>query len=229
MQWNDEGFLLSKNMYSENSVIIEVFTLNHGKCSGIVYGGTSKKIRNYLQVGNKLYLDLKRKNENKLGYFKVEIIEAISPFMFDDKKKLLCLLSSIYILRLLLPEQFKYNLIYNLFSEFLFSLKYKENWIAHYVFWEIDLLKEIGFDMNLKSNKDNKINKEKNTITVVIDNKKINIPIFLIEKKIVNVDSKSIYLALNFVGKFIENNILLPNNLNFPKARKNLENCFFEY
>ena len=71
MQWNDEGYLLSKNNYSENSVIIEVFTLNHGKCSGIVYGGTSRKIKNYLQLGNKIYVNLKAKNESKLGYFKI--------------------------------------------------------------------------------------------------------------------------------------------------------------
>ena len=47
MQWNDEGFLLSKNNYGENSIIIEVFTLSHGKCPGIVYGGTSKKIKKH--------------------------------------------------------------------------------------------------------------------------------------------------------------------------------------
>ena len=84
MQWKDEGFLLSKNKYGENSIIIEVFTLNHGKCSGMVYGGTSKKIKNYLQLGNKIHVNLKTKNDSKLGYFKIEIIDAISPFFFDD-------------------------------------------------------------------------------------------------------------------------------------------------
>ena len=63
MRWSDQGFLLSKNIFSENSVIIEVFTLNHGKCSGIVYGGTSRKIKNYLQLGNKIYLDHKKKKK----------------------------------------------------------------------------------------------------------------------------------------------------------------------
>ena len=61
MQWKDEAFLLTKNKFGENSIIIEVFTLNHGKCSGIVYGGTSKKIKNYLQLGNKIDVDLKKK------------------------------------------------------------------------------------------------------------------------------------------------------------------------
>ena len=43
MHWNDEGYLLSKHNFGENSIIIEVFTLDHGKYTGIVYGGSSKK------------------------------------------------------------------------------------------------------------------------------------------------------------------------------------------
>jgi len=43
MDWSDEGYLLSKTNFDENSIIIEVFTLNHGKYAGLVYGGDSKK------------------------------------------------------------------------------------------------------------------------------------------------------------------------------------------
>ena len=226
MQWQDEGFLLSKNMYGENSIIIDVFTLNHGKCSGIVYGGTSKKIKNYLQLGNKIYVNLKSKNDNKLGYFKIEIIDAISPFFFEDNKKLNCLFSSLNILKMVLPELLSYNSIYVLFSNFLNELKFNNNWIIHYIFWEINLLREIGFDMNLISNSVSNTYSEKNMITVNIDNEKINIPFFLVKKNFENVDTKSIYYALKFIGKFLEKKILIPNNLNYPISRKNLENCF---
>ena len=140
MKWRDEGFLLSKNRYGENSIIIEAFTSNHGKCSGIVYGGTSKKIKNYLQLGNKIHLDLKTKNDNKLGYFKIEIIEAMSPFFFDDNKKLNCVFSSLNLLRTLLPELLIYNSIYLLFSNFLNELKFSKDWIVHSIFWEMILL-----------------------------------------------------------------------------------------
>ena len=226
MQWNDEGFLLSKNKYGENSVIIEVFTLHHGKCSGIVYGGTSKKIKNYLQLGNKIHVNLKTKNDSKLGYFKIEIIEAISPFFFDNNKKLNCLFSSLNLLKTVLPELLSYNYIYILFSSFLHELKFSNNWIIHYIFWEISLLREIGFDMNLISNSIYKTNSEKNMITVKIDNEMINIPIFLVKKNFENIDAKSIYCALKFIGKFLEKTILIPNNLNYPISRKNLENFF---
>ena len=141
MLWNDEGFLLSKNNYAENSTIIEVFTSNHGRCSGIVYGGTSRKIKNYLQLGNKIHVNLKTKNDNKLGYFKVEIIDAISPFFFNDNKKINCLISSLNLLRLVLPELLSYASIYTLFSNFLNELKHNKDWIVHYIFWEINLLR----------------------------------------------------------------------------------------
>ena len=87
MNWKDTGYLLSKNQYNENSVIAEVYTEFHGKISGIIFGATSKKIKNYLQVGNKLHLNFNYKNDNRLGHIKVEIVEALSPLFFDNKKK----------------------------------------------------------------------------------------------------------------------------------------------
>ena len=60
MTWDDTGFLLSKIKYNENSLIAEIFTKNHGKFSGIIFGGTSQKIKNYLQIGNKIYVNFDR-------------------------------------------------------------------------------------------------------------------------------------------------------------------------
>ena len=73
MNWDDTGFLLSKNRYNENSLIAEIFTKDHGKISGIIFGGTSKKIKNYLQIGNLLHINYNSKSESRVGYFKIEI------------------------------------------------------------------------------------------------------------------------------------------------------------
>ena len=81
MQWQDEGYLLSKNNFDENSIIIEAFTLDHGKYSGIVYGGSSRKQKKNFQIGNKILLDWKSKNENRSGYFKVELIISVRSFL----------------------------------------------------------------------------------------------------------------------------------------------------
>jgi len=105
MYWNDEGYLLEKNNFNENSIIIQTFTLNHGKYSGVVYGGTSRKIKKNFQIGNKISLNWRAKSENKIGYFNVELIKPVSPLFFDDKKRSICILAASSILKILLPER----------------------------------------------------------------------------------------------------------------------------
>ena len=151
MYWKDEGYLLSKHNFDENSIIIETFTLNHGKYTGIVYGGSSKKQKRNFQVGNKILLNWKSKNQNRTGYFNVELINPISPFFFDDKKRSVCILSATSILKILLPERQINKKIYNSFENMLFNLK-SDNWIKLYINWELSLIKELGFETNLKTN-----------------------------------------------------------------------------
>ena len=96
----------------------------------------------------------------------------------------------------------------------------------HYIFWEINILKEIGYDLNLRSNLISGNNNKYNKLLVNIDNENVYIPSFLVENFTKNIDIASIYSALNFIGKFINRNILIPNNLKYPVTRQKLENFF---
>ena len=125
MNWNDSGFLLSKNKYNENSIITEIFTENHGKCSGIIFGASSKKIKNYLQIGNMLHINHTYKNEGRIGYFKVEILKAFSPLYFDDQKKLMCLSSALNLIKLLTVESQENSKIFKLICDFFLILEIK--------------------------------------------------------------------------------------------------------
>ena len=78
MNWQDEGFILSKRKFKENAIILEAFTKKFGKVNGIVYGGNSRKIRNYLQISNKLIVFNISKNENKTGYLKTELVKPVT-------------------------------------------------------------------------------------------------------------------------------------------------------
>ena len=148
MYWNDVGYLLSNNRYNENSSIIEFFTEQHGRSSGIIFGSTSKKVKSYLQIGNKLHINYNYKNENKLGYFKVEIITAHTPLYFDNYKKLSCIISGMSLIKLFTAEAQENYKIYNLIEEFFDILNHAE-WIKRYIFWELKLLKLIGYDLEL--------------------------------------------------------------------------------
>jgi DNA repair protein RecO (recombination protein O) len=158
MYWSDEGYLLFKNNFDENSIIIEAFTLEHGKYAGIVYGGSSRKQKRFFQIGNKIFLNWRSKNENKTGYFKVELIEPVSPIFFDDKKRTTCILAATSILRILLPERQTNGKIYASFEKMILNLRSKD-WIRLYIEWELSLIKELGFEDSLKINKSTDIKK----------------------------------------------------------------------
>ncbi len=225
MNWEDECYLLSKKKFRENANIINVFSLNKGKVGGIVYGGNSRKIRNYLQISNKLFVVNNSKSENKLSYFKTELVKAISPIYFSDKERTAALISLCSLLNLLLPESQPNKNIYNAFEKFLDTLNL-ENWIVLYIFLEINLIKELGYDTNLKyfSDSDNDLNKVKK---IKIDGYTYEVPNFLIKQKIPNEISKSIIKrSLNFTRNVFLNKFFVPNNLIFPKSRVMLENYY---
>ena len=224
MNWEDEGFLLSKRKFRENANIINVFTYNYGKVNGIVYGGTSRKIKNYLQVGNKIFILFTSKNENKLGYFKTELVTPVSPKYFNDKKRTSGILSLNNILSLLLPESQPYKKIYNSLDD-LFKNFDNENWILLYIFWELKLIKELGFNPSLENF--NNIKNSSKFVDEKIDKIQYKIPLFLIKNRIPDIiDNDLIKRSLTFTRLIMLNKFFIPNNLNFPRARIILENYF---
>ena len=218
MTWDDIGFLLSKNKYSENSLIAEFYTKNYGKVSGIIFGGTSKKLKNYLQIGNKVHLNYTSKSESKIGYFKVEIEQALSPYYFDNQQKLTCISSAMGLIKILTADSQKNENLFSLIEKFYKFLK-DDNWIKNYIFWELELLKLIGYDLEFH----NLVDKE------VIDNQikyftkssveKRIIPNFLIEKSENFEDISTLLNGLKLVGDYLNKTILKPNNLNHPSSR----------
>jgi len=224
MIWEDECYLLSKRKFRENANIINIFTKKKGKIDGIVYGGNSRKIRNYLQISNKLFVSHNSKSENKIGYFKTELIKPISPLYFNDKEKTSALVSLCSLLNILLPESQPNINIYNSFENFMNSITL-ENWIFFYIFFEINLIKELGYDTNLVIHKSNKNINETNKIK--IDQYIYEVPNFLVLKKIpINYTNSLIKKSLYFSRQVLLNKFFAPNNISFPKSRVIFENYF---
>ena len=224
MNWEDECYLLSKKKFRENANIINVFSKNRGKVSGVVYGGNSRKIKNYLQISNKLYINHNAKNENRLGYFKTELVKPISPLYFNDKERSSALLSISSILNMILPDSQPNKKIYKSFEEFLNSIKL-DNWVILYIFLELSLIKDLGYDPNLEKFKNNK--SETDFQKIKIDTFTYDVPSYLIQNSIPDELSKNLIKAsLNFTRNIIQNRFFLPNNLPFPKSRILLENYY---
>ena len=225
MIWEDECYLLSKRKFRENANIINIFTQKKGKIDGIVYGGTSRKIKNYLQISNKLFVSHTSKSENRIGYFKTELIKPISPIYFDDKLRTSALISICSLLNILLPDSQPNKKIYNSFEKLINSIN-SEYWIFLYIFFEINLIKDLGYDTNLSEHL-NKIEKDKDFLKIKIDGYIYEIPNYLLQKKIPeNSTNILIRKSLYFTRQVMQNKFFIPNNLLFPKSRIILENYF---
>ena len=223
MIWSDKGFLISKFKYNENSIISDFYTLNHGRSSGIIFGATSNKIKGYLEIGNLFQLNCTLKNESKIGSFKVEIIDPITPIFFNNRKKLHCITSAMSMIKLLTAENQKNNEIFMIINDLFIILK-NENWIKNYILWELNLLKLVGYDLDLKKivNKENK--NDKTSYFVENSNIKKFVPAFLVENNNKNIEISELLNGFKLVTNYLEKNILIPNNINLPVQRTDFIN-----
>ena len=221
MNWQDKGYLLSLNKYNENSSIAEFFTENNGKVVGVIFGSTSKKIKNYLLIGNKFHINSKIRQDGTLGYLKVEIDEIKTPVYLENKKKLFCIIYCMNLIKILTVENERNIEIYSLLEK-LFKIINLDNWLVEFLYLELNILKSIGYDINFK---DYVVNKNINGQTkYVVDSSQKIIPNFLIDKKIIPENTKDIYSGYSIVGDFLDKTIIKPNNKSFPSSRNDFIN-----
>ena len=216
MKWQDKGYLLSINKYNENSAIADFFTENNGKVSGVIFGATSKKIKNYLLMGNKFHLNFNFKQDSKLGYFKIEIDKATTPNYLENKKKLFCIIYTMNLIKTLTVDNETNKNIYQLLNNF-FELLNKDNWLVFFIFWELNFYKTIGYDIDFKNYVTNTIidGDEK----FIVESTKKTIPNFLVNNDINTKNENDIFSAFKIVGEFLDKSILKPNNISFPSSR----------
>ncbi len=148
--WDDEGLILSSINYSETSIILKVFTRNHGVQKGFVRGAKSKKKSNIYEAGNLVSISFKSRTEDMLGIFLVDLMKPSPLLYLNDLKRFSCIISVINLLEFSLldsePETELYFYSKNLINK-IFS--YEEGWIEEYIRWEVFLLKKIGFGLEL--------------------------------------------------------------------------------
>ena len=219
----DQGFLINKFKYNENSIIADFYTKQSGKTSGIIFGGTSKKIKGYLQIGNYFHLNLNSKNETRVSSIKAEIIKAYTPIYFNNQKKLYSIISAMSLIKNLTPENENNFDIFNLIQNF-FNLLEKNNWLKNYINWELKLLKYLGYDLNLKNIVEKEIVNNKEVFYVKSSKQKKTVPNFLVNENIEKLEYLEILRGFTIVSSYMEKNIFTPNNLKVPIQRMEFEN-----
>ena len=217
MKFKDKGFLLNKNKYNENSAVAEFFTENNGKVSGILFGATSKKIKNFLLIGNQFSIEFNSKNQSKAGYFKVEIEKVFTPHYLENKIKLNCILYSLNLIRILTVENQANSKIYNQLTN-LYDLLCEDDWIKKFIFWELEVIKLVGYDINFNDYVDSNNLNNNNPYVLTLDGSK-QIPTFLLKNQNIEIKKNELKDGLKLVGDFLNKSVLIPNNINYPISR----------
>ena len=217
MKIKDKGFLLSKNKYNENSAIAEFYTEKNGKISGIIFGATSVKIKNFLLIGNYFSIELNSKYQNRAGYLKIEIDKIFTPHFLEHKTKLNCIIYSLNLIKILTVENQSNKKIYNQFFN-LFELLKDDDWIKKFIFWELEIIKLVGYDINFNDYIDAKqLNRNDGFISTLDGSKEI--PMFLLKIQNNQINYDELKEGLKIVGEFLNKSVLMPNNINFPLSR----------
>ncbi|WP_200811301.1 DNA repair protein RecO [Pseudooctadecabacter jejudonensis] len=151
MEWRDEGALLKVRKHGENSAIIEVFTQSHGRAAGVVRGGTSRKIAPMLQPGAQLDVTWKARLEEHLGAFTIEPIRSRAAQVMSDRLALAGLNAVTSILTHVLPEREDHRALYHRTVQLLDLLGQGEVWPLAYLQWELVLLEDLGFGLDLSA------------------------------------------------------------------------------
>ena len=150
MEWRDEGIVLSARPHGETSVVLELLTRRYGRHLGLVHGGRSRKMRPVVQAGNHVEASWKARISENLGHYSVELREGLAAKAMEDPGALAALSSMVSLLRLL-AERDPHP---NLFEVTLFVLSFLQEgdvWPALVVRWELALLDELGFGLDLTS------------------------------------------------------------------------------
>jgi DNA repair protein RecO (recombination protein O) len=149
MDWRDQGLLLSSRRHGETSVIIEVFTPDHGRHAGVVRGGASRRMAPVLQPGAQIDVEWRARLEDHLGTFRVEPVKSRT-WVLGDRLALAGLSAVCALLRFALPEREAHRGLYRKSLILLDLLDQPEIWPLAYLNWELGLLEEMGFGLDLR-------------------------------------------------------------------------------
>lgn len=150
MEWRDQGIILSTRKHGENSVILEVFTPSQGRHAGVVRGGTSRKMTPILQPGGQVEVSWKARLSEHIGSFSVEPIRSRA-LALGDRFSLAGLNAVTGLLSFALPEREAHLTLYERTEPLLDLLGNNELWPLAYLQWELALLDELGFGLDLRS------------------------------------------------------------------------------
>jgi len=149
MEWREDGTVLGVRPHGENAAILEVFTASRGRHFGVVRGGSGRRLSPLLQQGAQLDLTWRARLEDHIGSFTVEPREARAARLMADRAALAALSSACGLLSFCLPERDPHPDLYRITQRLLGTLGVTPDWPVDYLNWELALLEDMGFGLDL--------------------------------------------------------------------------------
>jgi DNA repair protein RecO (recombination protein O) len=233
MEWSDEGVVLSVRPHGESAAVLELFTRKHGRHLGLVHGGRSRRLRPILQIGNHVDAGWKARLADNLGHYSVELRKGFAAMLMEDAAALTALMSMAALARLL-PERDPHP---NLFEVTQFVLGFLDDravWPALVVRWELALLEELGFGLDLAScaatgqSSDLVYVSPKSGRAVSADagepykDRLLALPPFLHAGSSAPIAAEDVLAGFALTGHFLNARVLVPRDLELPDARNRL-------
>lgn len=230
MQWSDEAIILTVRPHGETAVVAEILTRNHGRHLGLVHGGKSRRLRPVLQTGNQVDATWKARLADHLGNISVELRRPFAAAAMDDALALSGL-SAIAAMARLLPERDPHPSLYEVTLFVLGFLDDPTVWPALYVRWELALLEELGFGLDLSECAATGANdqliyvspKSGRAVSASAGepyrDRMLVLPQFLTKARGAGVTARDVVEGLALTGHFLETRALQPRGEKLPEAR----------
>jgi DNA repair protein RecO (recombination protein O) len=149
MLWEDEGVVLTLRRHGESSAVVSLLTAAHGRHAGLVRGGAGRRARPVYQIGNRLRITWRARLAEQLGSLTGELQAATAALLLDRPDRLAALGAACALVEAGLPERDPHPLLYSGLNELITVLLEKDAWPEDYVRFELALLAELGFGLDL--------------------------------------------------------------------------------
>ncbi|MFH1158976.1 MAG: DNA repair protein RecO [Pseudomonadota bacterium] len=237
LEWRDDGIVLSARGHGETGGVVSILTRDHGRAMGYVYGATSTKTRGILEPGNLVSVHWRAKSHDQLGTFMPELEKSHAAEVMEDPVKLTAMQSACSLADKTLPEREKHTGVYE-GTKALMAAFGTDIWAPTYIYWELGLLRELGFALDLS----------KCVATGAVDNliyvspksgcavsgaagelykeKLLSLPSFLRGEG--GFEESDILDGLKLTGHFLLHRVFSQSNSNLPEPRLRLEERFLQ-